>query len=246
MSGPEEGPVAILTALPEELRPILRRATEVRATAGGWQRGRLGGASAVFGTSGDGSRSGFARASALCEAFHPRILVGAGVAGALSRDLAAQDLVVARRIRDSQGEAPAPDPRMRDRAVCGGAARLGTLVTVDRPVTGRVEKESLATTLGVTGPAAVDMESAAWARAADAGRVPFLVVRAVSDTVDEELPSYLSRCVGEDGRIHRRAVVLAAFAHPSSISNLTRMRRRMKACGERLGSFLEELLADGL
>ncbi len=246
MSDREEGPVAIVTALWEELDPILRRAERVRRADGGWQEGWLAGAAAVFAAGGDGPRAGFASAAALCRAVRPRLLLGAGVAGALTADLAVEDLLVARRIRDDDGDAPDADPAALHRAVSAGPARAGTLVTVDRPITGAGEKASLAASLGIDGPAAVDMESAAWARAARASGVPFLIVRAVIDRRDEELPAYLSRCVGADGRLRRSAVVLAALRHPSTLPRLARMRRRMKACGERLASFLERLLGDGL
>lgn len=242
----EEGPVAIVTALPEELAPILRRARGVSAANGRWRRGRLGGADAVFGSTGDGPASGFAGAAALCDAVSPRLLLGAGVAGALSRDLAALELVVGRQIREGAGEAPRPDPRMVERAVSSSAARPATLVTVDRPVTGSAEKRSLAASLGIQGSAAVDMESAAWARAASERGIPFLIARAVSDTAEEELPDYLARCVGGDGRLRRAAVVRSALAHPSTITALARMRGRLRAGAERLSVLLEKLLADGL
>jgi adenosylhomocysteine nucleosidase len=200
----------------------------------------------VFGTTGDGPICGLAGAAALCDAVSPRLLLGAGVAGALSRELRAEDVVVAKRIRDDRGEAPSPDARMVDRAVSIAAAKPAILVTVDRPVTGSAEKRSLAASLGIEGPAVVDMESGGWARAAAARGVPYLIARAVSDTADEELPSYLSECVGPDGRLRRTAVVRSALAHPSTIVSLARMRRRLRACAEQLSIVLEKLLAGGL
>ncbi len=241
----EGGPVAIVTALPEELDPILRRARSV-AGVGPWTTGRLGGAEVVVGTTGDGPSRGFAGAAALCDAVSPRALVGAGIAGALTRGLAALDLVVARRICEAGKAAAEPDPRLLDRAVSSGAAKPATLVTVDRPVTGSAAKRELVASLKIEGPAAVDMESAAWARAAAERGVPFLIARAVSDTAEEELPEYLSRCVGSDGRLRRAAVVRSALAHPTTISTLARMRRRLRAGSERLSRLLEDLLADGL
>ena len=53
------------------------------------------------------------------------------------------------------------------------------------------------------------MESAGWARVASARDIPYVVVRAVTDTADEDLPAYLSRCYDPEGGIRRGRVLLA-------------------------------------
>ena len=121
-------------------------------------------------------------------------------------------------------------------------ARSGTLVTVDRPLVAAAEKAAWAARIG-DGSAAVDMESAAWARAAAARGIPYIVVRAVSDAADEELPGYLSRCMDADGGIRRSAWRCArSRSRPRS--------RRCSPCAgacaiatERLAAFVEHFLA---
>lgn len=241
-SGP---PVAVLTALPEELAPILRRAHGVERTgARGVRRGSLGGVAAIFAATGDGpSRAGRA-AAAICSEFRPAALYGAGIAGALSLSLSASDLVVAQRVRDGRSEAPAPDTELLSRARSAGDAAVVLLLTVDRPVVDPGQKAALAAALAGEEPAAVDMESAAWARAAAAANVPYVIVRAISDTAGEELPRYLPRCVGPDGGIRRAAVAVQALAHPSSIATLLEMRRRLVHGASKLSAFLERLLSE--
>lgn len=231
MSGRPEGrPVAIVTALPEELQAIGALARDGLAVA----------------ASGAGPRNAERGAGALCDAIRPAALIGAGVAGGLSPRLFAGSLVASRRIVGDSGDAPRPDEALLARAVAAGAA-AATLVTVSRPVVAAAAKAELARSIGADAsdrdPGAVDMESAGWSRAAAARGIPFLAVRAISDRFDEDLPDYLAACVGEDGGIRRGAVVRRALAHPSTIPALFRMRRRVEAAVAVLVEFLRTLLA---
>ncbi len=242
MSAAEPGPVLILTAMKEELRAVLRRAKHARRGPGGLFEARFGKTTVVLVATGDGARRAGLIAAAICDAARPAALLGLGIAGALSADLAAGDLLAARRIRNGSGDAPVPDERLLARAIALGAS-AGTLVNVERPAVAAGEKASLALSLEGRGPAAADMESAAWARAAASRGIPYLVVRAISDRADEDLPAYLARCLGDDGRIRRSAVVAHALFQPATIPTLIRMKRRMDVCAERLAEFLVAFLS---
>lgn len=228
MSGGSRARVLIVTAIAEELAAFARR--------------RLPG-DVVLALTGEGPRKASSVANALCVRHRPAIFVGAGVAGALSRDLGIGDILVARRVLDSAGAAPAPDEKLVARAAAIPGARSGTLLSVDRPLVTAAEKAAWAEKLGEA-PAAVDMESAAWARAAAAHGVAYVVIRAVSDDAFEELPGYLSRCMDKDGGIRRSAVALSALARPSTIPTLLQMRRRVRDCADRLAAFVEHFLAE--
>ena len=222
--------VLIVTALPEELAAFTRR----RLPPG-----------VVAASTGDGAAKAARTADRLCERYRPSLLVGAGVAGALSPDLEVGDIVVAFRVVDDAGEAPPPNGVLVVHAAAKPGARQGTLVSVDRPLVTRAEKAGWFARLG-PGPAAVDMESAAWARAAAAHAIPCLIVRVVSDTADEELPGYLSECMDTEGGIRRAAVVGRALARPASIPALLRMRRRVHAQSVRLAAFVEQFISEVL
>lgn len=200
----------------------------------------------VVATAGDGPAKAARAAAALCARLRPSLLIGAGVAGGLTADLSAGDLVVAHRVLDRGGEVtPWPDAVRVVRAAAKPGARQGTLLSVDRPLVTAAEKESAAARAGPP-PAAVDMESAAWARAAAAHAVPYLIVRIVTDTAEEELPGYLPGCMGPDGGIRRSSVALAALLHPASIPVLRRMRRVVMDCTDRLAAFVASLIAEGI
>ena len=226
----EAGPVAILAAIPEELAGIRRAFPESASNR------------FVLACTGDGPKRAAAGAAIVLERHRPSAVLGAGLAGALSRNLAVGDLVVSRRVRFQVGDAATPDPRLLERAIAAGA-RPGTLVTVDRPIVSAAAKAALAGTDAGEDAMVADMESAAWAREAAARGIPYLVVRAVSDAATEELPAFLADAVGTDGSIRRSEVARRAILEPSSWGTLLRMRRRMHDCSASLGEFLARMLA---
>ena len=237
-------PIAVVTALKEEFEAVLSRAREARFR-GTFVEARIGTSDVALCLTGDGAGQAGRAADMLCETVRPTALLGAGVAGALSAGLEIGDVLVSGRIRDSQGDVAAPDARLLAQALENTGARAGTFLTVARPVVLASLKKALLQTLDEGGPAAADMESSAWARAAASRGIPYLVARAISDRAEEDLPEYLALCVGRDGGIRRPSVVLRALAQPATIPALLRMRGRLLACAETLAVFLEDFLSGG-
>jgi nucleoside phosphorylase len=203
----------------------------------------------VLAATGDGPLRAARAVSALFARHRPSLLIGAGVAGGLTADLGTGDLLVAHRVLDAQGEVrPGPDPVRVAYAAAKPGVRQGTLLSVESPLVTAADKAAAAAATGLVGPppVAVDMESAAWARTAAAQGVPYLIVRIVTDTAEEELPGYLSRCMDSEGGIRRSSVALSALAHPRSIPTLRRMRRTVLDCADRLASFVTALVVEGI
>jgi adenosylhomocysteine nucleosidase len=169
--------------------------------------------------------------------------VGVGVAGSLSPELKVGDLIVSSEIHDRSGLAPPPDAAFLERAARAGA-RKGTLVTVTAPLVSSKGKMAFAARLGGNALAAVDMESAAWARAAAAGGVPYIIVRAIFDGFEEDLPAFLTECLDDNGGINRRRVVRHALARPTSIIHLLGMRSRVRTCAGQLAAFVGKFLGE--
>lgn len=238
MSGAEP-PVVVVTALAEELAPILRGLPVSVDWLDGRKvfRTRATSPALVLAVTGGGPSNAARRAAQLCEVYRPTALVGVGVAGALTASLEPLELVASARLRNGSGDAPPADTLLLSLATAAGA-RAGTLVTASAPVVSVSNKRALAASLDAGSVAAVDMESAAWARAAAGAGVPFVIVRAILDGAEEELPGYLPECVGPDGGIRRIAVLWRALGRPSSIGTLMKMRRRVADCGDRLAAFL--------
>lgn len=249
MSAPEPGLVAIVTAIPEEFEAIEGHISDrQRLRAGDGDggfllRGRIAGAPVLLVASGDGAARASASVSFLLRESPVSFLVGAGAAGALDPSLRTGEIVVADRILDEKGDGPRPDETLVARARSLGAIPA-TFVQAARPICSSKEKEILAVRLRLAGgaPAVVDMESSEWARAAALHGVPFLLLRAVSDTFEEDLPGFLSDCLSAEGSVNRAAVARKLITHPTALPVLLRARKRVREAACQLGAFLERFL----
>ncbi len=248
---PESSVVGIVTAIPEEFEAIEGRLSDghrLRAGKGDrgiLLRGRISGASVLLAMTGDGKARAERGVSFLLREFPVSVLVGAGAAGALGPSLRAGDIIVSERVVDESGDAPPPDAGWISRAVALGA-RPATVVTLAKLVCSSKEKKDLASRFGATdsGPAVVDMESAAWARAATGRGVPYVILRAVSDTFEEELPGFLSSCLSAEGSVDRAAVARRLLLRPGALPVLLKARERVREGAGRVGLFLEKVLSE--
>ncbi len=245
------GLTAIVTAIREEFHAIEKCVADPmhgRARKGERRfllRGRLSGVPVLLAMTGDGGMRAERGATLLLGESAVSLLIGVGAAGALVSSLGAGEIVVASRVVDEQGDAPPPDAGWLSRAVVLGA-KPATFVTWARPACNSRERSEVALRFGVDpGVAAVvDMESAAWARAAAKHGIPYAILRAVSDSFEEELPGFLALCLSRDGSINRAAVARRLVRRPSALPKLLRVRRRVREGAGTLGHFLERLLPE--
>ena len=136
------------------------------------------------------------------------LVIGTGVAGALSRGLKPGDLVLSDRILMIHADGQQAKQRRRSSAAhiraigrslasAGIAYSTGAILTSHRVFTvaeKRGAKES-------TGAIAVDMETAALASEAAVRGLPFVAIRAVLDEVDDEVVG--AEMADEDGNVGR-------------------------------------------
>jgi len=243
-----EGLVAILTALPEESRPLRRRMAEARPLPAGeaslWE-GKLSARRVLLAETGPGARAAAAGAADLFARFSPARWIGAGFAGAISPGLPFGSVVVAAELAGGAGGEEADlDPAMARRALaCDSGARAVRAVSTAGIVASRAEKAGLLLAAGGSLPVTVDMESAAWARAGS--RIPGLIVRVVTDSAEDEIADFIAASVAPGGGIDRGGLVRHAVLHPSAIGKLLALRRRALLCGERLADFIERFAVRG-
>lgn len=115
--------------------------------------------------------------------------------------------------------------------------RVGRFVSTDRIIGSALEKGRLARTTGAIG---LDMESAALAIEAQRAQVPFVIVRAVSDLQDEDLPLDFNLFLRPTGWLKGIAAVLST---PSSLLGLPRLRRQSLAAAKNVTAFFRRYAA---
>jgi len=174
----------------------------------------------------------------------PQAVFGIGFAGGLSPQFRVGDLVVARSIEGSSPSAVSAEllaaaERIR---LEGPAIHFGTLLTVNEVIGTSMHKKSLAASLPPQQVGCVDMESSAIALVCSEFRLPCLIVRCVTDTLDEDLPIDFNSYRRSNGTIDSKRVLLSSFGSLQAVAGLWQLRKRSKLCAENLASFMESLV----
>jgi Nucleoside phosphorylase len=130
------------------------------------------------------------------------------------------------------------DMALRAAQAEGLPARAGRFVSLPRIIWRGEEKRRIA---AETGAVALDMESAAIGAMAAEHRIPFVVIRAASDLLDEDLPMdfnlFLERTYWLRG-------AWACVAKPASLWGFRRMRTQMRTASQRITTVFERFLDD--
>jgi adenosylhomocysteine nucleosidase len=235
--------VGLIAAMPEEVRPLLRRVAGWQACRVGRFSGyrfRLGGRDCLLVRSGIGLQRAGEAARALVAEARPSLLVSFGVAGAVRDGLQIGDVVAigSASLLDQWGRpglvvdlarwsVPAQAAAAETLALVGGGARLvwGTALTT--PGAQAVQAEALA----MENPL-LEMETTAIAQAAVEYNIPLVGLRGVSDNPAQPLPIDPSAVMDEDYhlRIGRLAGILAR--RPGIMLQLGRLHRNTALAAE--------------
>lgn len=244
--------VCILGAVRQEIAGIKRRMNIDEQT-------RLGRADAWAGTWESTSivlvRTGIGQARArdalerVLEKYSVSTVISIGYAGGLDPKLKVGDLVVAHRIlglgpeKEQEAEEFFADPALVERALklpvaADATAVGGDLLTVDRVVCDPESKRAL---LKHYQALAVDMETAALAKLAAEKPLPFLSVRAISDTAEQELLDVTS-FVEADGQVSKLKAGWYVLTHPGSLKFLNDIRQHAGRATNVMTDFLAGFL----
>ena len=218
-------PIALVCAMPMELRPLTRRLGLARCQLGGGPArcGTFEGRDVVALVTGMGTALATAGARRLLDAVTPSLVVVVGITGAVEDETPIGTVVTPALVIDhATGREHLHRP-------LGGGAGDGAMWTTD-VITTAAELPALR----ARGVVCLDMETAAIAHLCEERGVPWTVVRAISDratdgSVDDEV-FHLSR---QDGRPDPRAVARYLLRHPGRIRGLVRMGRGAKLATER-------------
>lgn len=154
-------------------------------------------------------------------------LVSFGLAGGLDARLKPGALVLADAVGLPDGAVIVADPEWREavRAALGDlglAVRVGRVAGRDNPALTPADKASLARDSAAL---AVDMESHAVARVAQAAGLPLLVLRAVGDPADRAVPGFAMAGLAPDGRTRAAPVLRGLLRRPGALPALLALAR---------------------
>jgi adenosylhomocysteine nucleosidase len=209
-------PIAVLAAMPSELRPLIKSA--------GLKRHRINNLTAFAGrvsdheitaiTTGIGTERARHQTERLFKETTPRHVLVIGIAGGVSQELDIGDLVVPEIVRnDNTGEEFRPHP-------LGDFTPRGTLLTTDNLY---VDPEEVAR-LRRKGVIALDMETAAMAEVCERHHTPWSVFRALSDRADAGLvDDRIASLTNPDGSPNGPAVARLLLTRPWLVPRLARV-----------------------
>ena len=161
---------------------------------------------------------------------HIDIVLSWGLCGGLDPRLRPGDLILGAEVVSAEARI------MTDEVVTSSLAQrlidAGARVSVERvagvssPVSTARAKAELCV---ATGAAAVDMESLMAGRFALERRTPFVILRAVADPANRDLPPLIFQAVGSDGRIRTAAVAAELVRSPGQLAGLVAAARDSRA-----------------
>jgi nucleoside phosphorylase len=154
-----------------------------------------------------------------------------GVAGGLAPGLRSGTLFCPSLVVDAANRAYRPTPDWqaalaeRLRATTHPVLDSGALLGLDTPLLGAADKQAMHARHQAL---AVDMESAAVAAVASERKIPFVVLRAIVDECDDEVPLALQASVDAWGRPRPLALLVALGRQPGLLARLPRLASRMR------------------
>ena len=178
------------------------------------------------------------------------LVIGTGVVGALSSELKPGDLILADRIFASraQGESAVQvgtldDAQLRTIGKLLSTAGLnyttGAILTTDRVLTTGEKRGAKNSTDAIV----VDMESSAIAVEAAERGLPFIVLRAVLDEVDDEVVG--AEMVDEEGNVKPLGATAFLVRNPGTVLKLPRMVRNLSRATKAIADALEAIAHEG-
>lgn len=201
--------LGIIGAMDEEVAKIKEHMTEVEVTTKAsmdFYKGKLNGKEAVVVRSGIGKVNAAICTQILADDFHVDAVINTGIAGSLNKDIDIGDIVLSTDTLEHDMDAVTfgyplgQIPRMDTlsftadehlRSVARTACRKvlssvtafeGRIVSGDQFVSSKEKKDWLIQTFGGY---CTEMEGAAIAHAAYLNKIPFLIIRAISDKADD-------------------------------------------------------------
>ena len=157
-------------------------------------------------------------------------LVSWGSAGGLMPALSPGSLILPERILGADQSVYPTDPIWHERLCSRLKGHVephrGVFAESTQVLATRAEKAAL---LRRTGAVAVDMESASIAQAAKEAGIPFMAIRAITDSAEMEIPRDALDFIDEFGRVRLIRLFSLMARHPLELFALLRMGQNFRA-----------------
>ncbi len=240
--------IAILVAVKQELKPILRRAQAehiVRQAHLDFHEGTLGGQPVALLALGVGKECARIAAEMTIKCYRPDLVITAGFGGGCVSEAGAADIVIGTEILELEEDR---GTEVRWRSVCQpgclhaldqfrGDFRVhyGRVITAEEMVLRAANKRRIGQ---ATGALSVDMETSAVAAVCAQRKTDFLAVRCITDKVHENLPEQFNDFFVV-GQLQPGRVASAVARDPRLFLDLARLGYRATHAGQTLARFLE-------
>lgn len=197
--------------------------------------GTLGKIGIVISEGGKGPEKAALATETVLDVFRPKRLLGAGFASALDPELLTNTILVPDRIIDESGEEWSLYPRKQSEI---------TLLSVEGTVGSPLKKSELYAKFGTK---ILDRELFAIATVAKNRNVPFLPLKIVLDTAEEEIPLEVRHINIQSGGAARKMGALfgAIFNRPSSALDMMKMQERSLIASEKLAIEICKIIKSG-
>lgn len=241
---PPPADVAVVFALQAEaggLTDLLEGVTVTRTPDLAIRQGTLQSRRVVLVESGVGTLAAVRGTQALIAGHRPGLVISSGFAGALDPRLKRGDIILADSVVDSEGHRLAIDLKVSAESLAATPrTHVGQLLTSQLIVRRPDEKRALGQAHQAL---AVDMESWAVGEVCRQAKTPFLAVRIVSDTVDDELPAEIESLARQKtGAARLGAAAGAIFRRPSSVKDMLKLKEHALIHSDRLARFLAGMI----
>jgi adenosylhomocysteine nucleosidase len=166
------------------------------------------------------------------------VCISSGLAGALDDGLQLGAVVVARGCRTvGRSEKVVGDEFLFDLGSSLAARAVDVSLTSEKIVSTALEKDDLREQGSI-----VEMESIHILAAAQKAQVPAVVIRAISDEADEDLPVDFARVVDSHGHLKVGGLIREVGFNPYRIPLLIQFGRQSRAAAKSLGEFLDRYI----
>ena len=225
--------IAIVAALERELDPLVKNWRRTLVEHEGRPFTFYESSYAVVVCAGIGAEAARRAAQAIIVRYAPKIIISAGVAGALVPELKVGETIFPAAVVDTQ-DGSRQETAIPTSPVANTA--LGRTIVVSSPEIARKEQKArLAKSYAAH---AVDMEGAAVARAAQAHNLPFLAIKAISDEYDFDLPGVEKFIRNAEFQTARFAIHVAL--RPWLWLRVLRLAHNTRVASENLCAWLRE------